>query len=152
MMENMQEFFEKFESVTDRANVDAVFGKPEKIGDRVLIPVAEVTYGWGMGMGEAPHVAVDVETESECECECEGDCDDECECECDCDCEHEKAMGGGGGAGAKVRPLAYIEVGPEGTKVEAIIDEQKVALAGIALTAWIMGWIGLLIKAFSKKS
>jgi uncharacterized spore protein YtfJ len=139
-MEKMQELFEKFESVTDKANVDAVFGKPEKVGERTLIPVAEVAYGWGMGMGEAPHVAVDVEMESECECEG------------DCDCESEKAKGGGGGAGAKVRPLAYIEVGPEGAKVEAIIDEQKVALAGILLTAWIMGWVGLLIKTFSKKS
>ncbi len=139
-MEKMQELFEKFESVTDKANVDAVFGKPEKVGERTLIPVAEVAYGWGMGIGEAPHVAVDVEMESECECEG------------DCDCESEKAKGGGGGAGAKVRPLAYIEVGPEGAKVEAIIDEQKVALAGILLTAWIMGWVGLLIKTFSKKS
>lgn len=143
-MEKMQGFFEKFESVTDRANVDAVFGKPEKIGDRVLIPVAEVAYGWGMGMGEAPHVEVKIEDETETATESSG-----CECEGECECG--KAMGGGGGAGAKVRPLAYIEVGPEGVKVEAIIDEQKVALAGIALTAWIMGWIGLLIKTFSKK-
>ncbi len=141
MMEKMQDFFEKFESVTDKANVDAVFGKPEKIGDRVLIPVAEVAYGWGMGMGEAPHVEMEVEMEA-------GEASEPSETK-DKD---EKAMGGGGGAGAKVRPLAYIEVGPEGAKVEAIIDEQKVALAGIALTAWIMGWIGLLIRAFSKKS
>ena len=149
MMEKMQELFEKFESVTDKANVDAVFGKPEKVGDRTLIPVAEVAYGWGMGMGEAPNVKMDIEMDIE------GQAEDEVEAEADpfeTVSEGEKAQGGGGGAGAKVRPLAYIEVGPEGTKVEAIIDEQKVALAGILLTAWIMGWVGLLIKTFSKKS
>jgi uncharacterized spore protein YtfJ len=142
MMEKMQELFEKFESVTDKANVDAVFGKPEKVGERTLIPVAEVAYGWGIGMCEAmgmcgcgaPNVEMEVEMEA-------GE-----------EAEPSEAEGAGGGAGAKVRPLAYIEVGPKGTKVEAIIDEQKVALAGILLTAWIMGWVGLLIKTFSKKS
>jgi len=140
-MEKMQELFEKFESVTDKANVDAVFGKPEKVGERTLIPVAEVAYGWGMGMGEAPNVEMEVEMEAREESE-----------PSEAGGEGEKAQGAGGGAGARVRPLAYIEVGPEGAKVEAIIDEQKVALAGILLTAWIMGWVGLLIKTFSKKS
>ncbi len=141
MMEKMQELFEKFESVTDKASVNAVFGKPEKVGERTLIPVAEVAYGWGMGMGEAPNVEMEVEMESGEESE-----------PLEAGGEGEKAQGAGGGAGARIRPLAYIEVGPEGAGVEAIIDEQKVALAGILLTAWIMGWVGLLIKAFSKKS
>ena len=57
-----------------------------------------------------------------------------------------QGMGGAGGIGAKARPIAYIEVGPEGTKVKNIVDEQKVALGGILLTAWAVGWIGLVLK------
>jgi hypothetical protein len=52
--------------------------------------------------------------------------------------------------GAKARPLAYIEVGPEGTSVQPIMDEQKVAMAGILLSAWVIGWLGLVLKTLFK--
>ena len=61
------------------------------------------------------------------------------------------AAGGGGGAGAKARPLAYIEIGPEGTHIRPIQDEQKIDLAGILLVAWVCGWIGLVLKTIFKK-
>ncbi|MHB1319751.1 MAG: hypothetical protein ACYCYF_14150, partial [Anaerolineae bacterium] len=69
-------------------------------------------------------------------------CEDE---PCDC-AAHEPASGAGGGAGAHVRPIAYIEVGPDGTHVKPIVDEQKVALAGILLGFWAVGWVGLVLK------
>jgi uncharacterized spore protein YtfJ len=62
------------------------------------------------------------------------------------------AMGAGGGAGAHARPIAYIEVGPDGTRVKPIMDEQKVALAGILLGFWAIGWVGLVLKSlFGRK-
>ncbi|MBN1259579.1 MAG: hypothetical protein JXB35_02760, partial [Anaerolineae bacterium] len=61
------------------------------------------------------------------------------------------SSGVGGGSGAHVRPLAYIEIGPEGTAIRSIEDEQKIALAGMLLGAWIFGWIGLILKTLFKK-
>jgi hypothetical protein len=49
--------------------------------------------------------------------------------------EIEEGLGGGGGM--VVRPLAVIELTPEGTLVKPIVDEQKVTLAGALLIGWI---------------
>ncbi len=59
----------------------------------------------------------------------------------------EESEGGGGGLGGTARPIAYIEVGPDGTHVEPVLDEQKIALAGILLSFWIVGWIGLVLRS-----
>ncbi len=136
-MEELKALLEKIGSVGDEINVDAVFGKPETVGDRVLIPVAEITYGFGAGLGVGgpggyPEEPGDEEV---------GESRERQE-------EHgEAAVGGGGGAGGRARPIAYIEVGPDGTKVEPIIDEQKIALAGILLSAWAIAWIAPTLMA-----
>ena len=63
------------------------------------------------------------------------------------------ASGVGGGGGAKARPIAYIEIGPDGTRVQAIQDEEKIALAGILLGVWTIGWLGLVLKTlFTRRS
>ena len=145
-MDELKALLEKIGSVGDEINVDAVFGKPETVGDRVLIPVAEIAYGFGAGMGTGgPGCCCGGHDEEAAECcECEGECDDECECECHT--EHgEVAGGGGGGGGGRARPIAYIEVGPEGTSVEPIMDEQKIALAGMLLGAWAITWVGMVL-------
>ena len=142
-MDEIKAMLEKIGSVVDEINVDAVFGKPETVGERVLIPVAEIVYGFGIGVGTA--------TPGSC-CEEEACCAAEAgEGEACCEAEAGKegggaAVGGGGGAGGRARPIAYIEVGPDGTKVEPIVDEQKIALAGILLGAWAVGWVGLVLK------
>ena len=140
-MDEIKAVLEKIGSVSEEVNVDAVFGKPETFGDRVLIPVAEIAYGFGVGAGVAPSGAGEVEAGEE-EAEEAAEVSEE---------ETEAADGGaaggaGGGAGAKARPIAYIEVGPDGTKVEPIMDEQKIALAGILLGAWAVGWAGVVLK------
>jgi uncharacterized spore protein YtfJ len=146
-MEELNTLLERIDSIGDEINVDAVFGTPETVGDRVLIPVAEIAFGYGAGMGVGSPVICDC-----CE-ECDHEEGDEsCECECECEC-HEmpgEGMGGGGGAGGRARPIAYIEVGPEGTKVEPIMDEQKIALAGMLLGAWAIAWAGTVLVALFK--
>jgi uncharacterized spore protein YtfJ len=144
-MKQMESLLKMMEDLPSEVKVDAVFGEPEKYDDYVLIPVAEITYGYGVGFG----------TESTCCC---AESSDECckhthettdEEESDETTSHETSghgMGGGGGIGAKARPIAYIEVGPEGPKVKSIVDEQKIALMGIALSAWAVTWIGLVLK------
>jgi uncharacterized spore protein YtfJ len=47
----------------------------------------------------------------------------------------------GGGGGMRVRPFAVVEVTPESTRVEPIVDEQKVAWAGGLLIAWAVSWL-----------
>lgn len=142
-MDEIKAILEKIGSVTEEVNVNAVFGEPETFGDRVLIPVAEIAYGFGAGAGVAPSGGPSEAKEGE-----EGD-EEEIET---AETEAGAAVGAGGGAGARARPIAYIEVGPDGTKVESIMDEQKIALAGILLSAWTVGWVGVVLKTLFKKS
>lgn len=103
-------------------DVDCVFGKPEKVEDgRILLPVMEITQYMcdeGCCAGEEQGAA--------------------------CTCSDAAAHGSG--TRAKARPIAYIEVDSAGARVQPIIDEQKIVLAGILLSAWSAAWIGLLFK------
>ncbi len=127
-MENLHELLDKITNISREADVNKVFGTPRELGGRTLIPIAEVVYGYGVGYGFAEHTEK-IETPEESKEEANG-----------------PGTGAGGGSGARIRPLAYIEVGEEGTKITSIEDEQKIALAGILLAAWLFGWIGLVLK------
>lgn len=135
-MEALDSIFERIDAMREEVNVDAVFGEPREVGDHVLIPVAELHYGFGVGSGtaqgtESPEEGTEETETTETAC-----------------CEHGgTAQGAGGGAGAKARPLAYIDVGPDGVSVKSIMDEQKIALAGILLSAWAVGWLAVVLKA-----
>jgi uncharacterized spore protein YtfJ len=136
-MEALDSIFERIDKMSEEVNVDAVFGQPREVGDHVLIPVAELHYGFGAGSGtaqgtESPEKKEAEETET-------------AEAEC-CDQSGGTAQGAGGGAGAKARPLAYIDVGPDGVSVKSIMDEQTIALAGILLSAWAVGWLAVVLK------
>ncbi|MGC9397653.1 MAG: GerW family sporulation protein [Anaerolineae bacterium] len=129
-MNEIQKVLEDITELLHSADVNKVFGEPRELGEQTLIPVAEVSYGFGAGYGSAKDKQAQPTEHSD-------DTEEE---------DVDTAKGGGGGGGARVRPLAYIEVGPKGTRVTPIEDEQKTALAGILLVAWIFGWIGLVIK------
>jgi uncharacterized spore protein YtfJ len=130
-MEEIKSVLEKLASVTEKVNVDLVFGKPETVEGRTLIPVAELMYGFAAGAGAGTAAAPTEEAGPEAaEKEAEA---------------APTGSGAGGASGAKARPIAYIEVGPEGTKVQPIVDEQKIALAGIMMGAWVVGWIGMVL-------
>ncbi len=155
-MDELKALLEKIGSIGDKINVDAVFGKPETVGERVLIPVAEIAYGFGagMGMGGPSECCAEFDDEATCCCGAEADAEEEAscgehdeDCECACCAEHAEAagIGGGGGGGGRARPIAYIEVGPEGTTVKPIMDEQKIALAGMLLGAWAITWVGMVL-------
>lgn len=124
-METIKSVMERIEKMPEEVNVDAVFGEPRTVEGRVVIPVAQISYAFGAGAGGS-------EAESAVESAEEG--------------EEHPGFGGGGGGGAHARPIAYIEVGPEGTQVKSIQDDQKIALAGIFMVAWTVGWLGLVLK------
>lgn len=165
-MDELKALLEKIGSIGDDINVDAVFGKPETVGERVLIPVAEIAYGFGAGFGmggPGESCCADFDDEDEAACCCADDAEEEAccadgaeeeaccahdeDCECECCAEHAEVMGvgGGGGGGGRARPIAYIEIGPEGTSVKPIMDEQKIALAGMLLGAWVIAWVGMAL-------
>ena len=108
------EMFARMQDLQANATVDAVFGQPVTTGDKIVIPIANVSYGFGFGFGEGK----DKEAEKV-----------------------DMGSGGGGGGGVSAHPLGVIEITPERTHIEPVIDEQAVAMAGFALGAWAIFWI-----------
>lgn len=131
-MENeINKLVDAFAELQERANVNACFGEPVVVEGRTVIPVASVGYGFGMGMGEG--TAVEDGEDGE-------------------ETEESTGSGGGGGGGMGARPLAAIEVTSEDVRVEPIMDEQKIALAGILLSGWAIFWsAAALISIFGPR-
>jgi uncharacterized spore protein YtfJ len=117
---------EPIEELFEKLRVDAVFGKPIQEGDVTIIPVAEVGVGFGYGSGHSPAT------------EEEGD-------------EPDSGKGEGGAGGGKATPRGYIKITSEGVDFESTLDESRVALAGIAMSAWAIFWIAKTIRAFARK-
>lgn len=117
---------EPIEKLFEKLKVDAVFGEPIKEGNVTLIPVADVSVGFGFGSGQNPAAKE------------EGG-------------EVESGQGMGGGGGGKASPRGYIKITPDGVTFESTMDENRVALAGIAMTAWAVFWITAAIRAFARK-
>lgn len=124
----LERVFETIEGLREKANVEAVFGKPETIGEKTIIPIAQVGYGFGMGFGEGKAPA-----------EAEGE-------------EVPTGRGGGGGGGVLAKPIAVLEVTPEETKLTPIVDSTRLFLAGMAMAAWSAFWISrALARIFGQK-
>jgi uncharacterized spore protein YtfJ len=117
---------EPIEQLFENLSVDAVFGRPIQEGDVTIIPVAEVGVGFGYGSGQSP-ATEDQEDEAE------------------------SGQSGGGGGGGKATPRGFIKITSEGVFFESTLDEGRVALAGIAMSAWAIYWIAATIRAFVKK-
>ena len=70
-----------------------VYGKPVRVGDRAVVPVARVRAGGGYGFGDSA----------------------------------EEGSGGGGGGMVDAQPAGFIDIGPEGSRFEAIPDPDRTA-------------------------
>ncbi len=95
---------------------NAAFGEPHTVGDRTVIPAAEVMRGFGFGMGSGQGRGPGTEQAG-------------------------SGSGGGAGGGTRTRPVAAIVVGPEGVSVEPIIDMTQVWMAGITAAAFSLLWM-----------
>lgn len=97
-----------------------VYGKPVRVGDRAVVPVASVRVsgGFGFGSGTGPG--------------------------------EEGGDGGGGGGSLRAQPAGFIEVGPDGARYQPIeapghAPERRTALvAGGAAVAGFLAATGLL--------
>ena len=114
------ELFGKLMDITKAASVEHVFGKPEKVGEKLIIPVASVRCGFGGGWGSGKGPA-----------EAEGS-------------ETPQGEGGGGGAGVVARPVGVLEVTADETKLIPIVDTTLVAIGGMILGAAALFLIGRL--------
>ena len=131
--------------IREKADVNTVFGEPMTVEGRTIVPVAKVAYGFRMGIG---HRAM-VEPEAEAEMGIDRPQDQE---DPDKAAERGGGKGGGGGGAMMARPFAVIEVTPEGTRVEPIVNEQKLALAGSLLIGWgIFCLARTLVKIFQRE-
>jgi len=139
MEAEIRKLLEALADLREKADVNACFGEPVAIEGRTVIPVAKVAYGFGMRIGrttEAEERDVE-EAEEEAAEEADGD----------------GSSGAGGGGGVLAQPFAVVEVTPEGTRVEAIIDEQKVTLAAGLLAGWAVFWLArALTKIFGRQA
>jgi uncharacterized spore protein YtfJ len=120
--------FAQFDNLPEHATVNAVYGEPVEVEDKVIIPVASVSYAFGLGLGEGQGSSEEEGGESG------------------------SGAGAGGGGGVQAKPVAIIEITPERTHVEGIVDEQLIALAGIAFAAWAVFWVAsALIRIFGRR-
>ncbi len=102
----------------DSAGVERVFGSPVEKGDRVLVPAAEVVavMGFGGGSGGGRRGG------------------------------EESGGGGGGGGGGRTlsRPVAVVVAGPDGVRVEPVVDVTKIALAALTAAGFVLAGLGRL--------
>jgi uncharacterized spore protein YtfJ len=84
------------ENLAGRAQVKSVFGEPIAAGEKTIIPVARMAYGFGAGSGSGGMETTAVRGE-----------------------------GGGGGGGVRVFPLGVFEVSPQETRFVPIGDRKK---------------------------
>jgi uncharacterized spore protein YtfJ len=94
------------------ARPESVFGEPIEAGDYTIITASEAWagMGFGFGLGTAGGSGASDSAKGEADV-------------------GEGGGGGGGGGVSTGRPVAAITVGPDGVRVERIVDVTKIALA-----------------------
>jgi len=97
------------ERLRTSARVEVVYGEERKIGDKTIIPIAVVAYGFGGGSGggAAP-------SENGASGVASGG-------------------GGGGGGGVRVQPVAVLEVTGDESRILPVIDWTRVITTAITM-------------------
>ena len=123
--------------LVDNIGAKSVFGAPTTENGTVIIPVAQVEYGFGYGSGYGVKSG-DGENEEDAESDVseEGAADD--------------SGGGGGGAGGRATPRGFIRITDDEVHYEPISDDERIPLAGILMVAWSVFWIALTIRTLIK--
>jgi uncharacterized spore protein YtfJ len=114
---------DEIRKIGERASVKAAFGEPETYGERTIIPVAGVMYGYGMGYGQEITAK-------------EGE---------------PSGSGGGGGGGGWTSPYGVLEITPRGVKFINTVDSNKLGMMGIAMAAWNVFWIAYTIRKIAAR-
>lgn len=115
--------------------IDRVFGAPVQSGDQTVITASEVVLGLGMGMGLGMGSGSSPVMDTEGGATGTG-----------------QGSGGGGGGGgmSRGRPVAAIVMGPEGVRVEPILDLTQVALAFFTMFGTMIIMMGRMRRAMRR--
>jgi uncharacterized spore protein YtfJ len=127
-MEASDELAGRLEGIGRLVGIERIFGKPERVGDRTLIPVAAVSWSGGMGYGRGNYPKKDGSADAQ-----------------------PAGPGGGGGGKVKLRPVALVEVTEAGTRVVPIIDRTRLLLAGMVLVAWNLFWVAYTVRRIVRR-
>ena len=125
-IEGQEQAMALLEKLTAVAQPSAVFGAPVTVDEHTIITASEVSVGLGFGFGsgggpvpeteDAPPAPETGEEAGEPETAPMG-----------------FGGGGGGGGGSMARPIAVIIAGPEGVRVEPVVDATKIVLAFLTM-------------------
>ncbi|WP_254545524.1 GerW family sporulation protein [Halomarina pelagica] len=116
------------ERLSDSATARAVYADPVEVGDRTVIPVARVVFGFGGGYGP---------TRGRDGSEGEREREDHGEGGTAGDAAGTPVEGWGGGGGVSVTPLGVVEVTDEGVRFVRFADRRR--LAGAFLLGVLAG-------------
>lgn len=97
------------------ADVKAVFSEPVVQGEYTVITASEIGAGGGFGFGRGFGLGPGEDAGA--------------------NASQGGGSGGGGGGGAGGRPVAVIVIGPDGVKVQPVVDVTKFMLG--AISAWV---------------
>ena len=109
------------EIIERSVSIRHVYGEAVHHGDRTVIPVASVAYGFGAGGGRRPRLTRGAPTSPP-----------------DSDSRPD-AEGAGGGGGVRMTPAGALEIGPEGTRF--IRFHPFAPLVGIGAIGLAIGWL-----------
>ncbi len=100
-----------FDQFLSTANVNAVYAKPVRQGDMVVITAAEVFSGFGFGIGEGSGQ--------------QGE---------------QKGGGSGGGGGGQTfsRPVAVVVCTPNGVSIQPVMDRTKLWMAALTAAGFML--------------
>lgn len=119
----MSEFEHMVANVVDqigKMNAETIFGESRQAGDKVIIPVGKISYGWGGGGGKGEMKAA----------------------------EKQEGEGSGLGMGAHIKPVGFITVTPDSVYFEPITDTGPlVVIFGIFLGCLFLSYFKLMGKA-----
>jgi uncharacterized spore protein YtfJ len=116
---NQERAFELMDKLFETASPAAVYSEPIEAGEYKVITASEVSvglgygYGGGGGFGDEPNDSGEGNGGKAGSVGAGGGL----------------GTGGGGGGGSLGRPVAAIEIGPHGVRVEPIVDPTKIAIA-----------------------
>lgn len=124
------------DSLTRIAASEAVYGKPIKSGDTLIIPAAEVMCGMGFGLGFGTYNPADEDQTEEKLPIAEDDTIQPTG----------SGSGAGGGGYSYSRPVALVIASPEGVRVEPVLDRTKIFLAALTTAGFMIGMMARMLR------
>lgn len=127
---------ELMEQLIAVADAKSVFSEPVESGEYKVLTASEVRVGLGFGFGGGGGLE-SAENEPDLEGETSSTSG--------------YGVGGGGGGVAMGRPVAAIEIGPQGVRVEPIVDPTKIAIAFFTTFVSMFAMMGRMKRGMRRR-